>query len=132
MVLCCFVWGFTNVATKLAAADISPVMQGGLRSILATVLLVIWARWRNTPLFGVMMGAVVLSEPLRPAILGALAMVGTGIFLVNRKSASSLTAKDAKEAIGMPDPIHPNCEGADGSMHSFSLASLVVQLLFPS
>src|SRR5258706_8265254 len=52
MVLCCFVWGFTNVVTKLAAADISPVMQGGLRSILATVLLMIWARMRNIPLFG--------------------------------------------------------------------------------
>ena len=52
MVLCCFIWGFTNVATKLAAPDISPVMQSGLRSILATVLLVSWARFRNIPLFG--------------------------------------------------------------------------------
>ena len=85
MVLCCFVWGFTNVATKLAAADISPVMQAGLRSILATVLIVIWARMRNIPLFGVMMGAAVLSEPLRPAFLGAFAMVGTGIWLVNAR-----------------------------------------------
>ena len=38
-----------------------------------------------TPLFGVMMGAAVLSEPLRPAFLGALAMVGTGIWLVNAR-----------------------------------------------
>ena len=38
-----------------------------------------------TPLFGVMMGAVVLSEPLRPAFLVALAMVGAGIWLVNSR-----------------------------------------------
>jgi drug/metabolite transporter (DMT)-like permease len=36
-----------------------------------------------TPLFGVIMGAVVLGEPLRPAFLGALALVGAGIWLVN-------------------------------------------------
>lgn len=52
MVLCCFIWGFTHVMTKLAAADISLVMQGGLRSILAAVLLVAWARLRGIPLFG--------------------------------------------------------------------------------
>jgi drug/metabolite transporter (DMT)-like permease len=95
MVLCCFLWGFTNVTTKLAATDVSPVMQGGLRSILATYLAWFWLLTRYlagrlavfgflTPLFGVMMGAIVLSEPLRPAFLAALAMVGTGIFLVNR------------------------------------------------
>ncbi len=38
-----------------------------------------------TPLFGVMLGAVVLAEPLRPAFLLALAMVGLGIGLVNAR-----------------------------------------------
>ena len=38
-----------------------------------------------TPLFGVTMGALVLAEPLRPAFLGALAMVGAGIYLVNAR-----------------------------------------------
>ncbi|MEQ1880909.1 MAG: DMT family transporter [Burkholderiales bacterium] len=52
MILCCLVWALTNVLVKLAAADISPVMQGGLRSIIAGVLLMIWARIRGTPLFG--------------------------------------------------------------------------------
>lgn len=52
MVLLCFLWGFTHVATKLAAADISLVMQGGLRSVLATVLLLSWARARGIVLFG--------------------------------------------------------------------------------
>ena len=52
MVLCCFIWGFTNVTIKLAAPDISPVMQGGLRSILAAALLMAWSRYRGTVLFG--------------------------------------------------------------------------------
>jgi drug/metabolite transporter (DMT)-like permease len=52
MVLCCLVWGFTNVLVKLAAEAISPVMQGGLRSIIAGALLMMWARFRGTPLFG--------------------------------------------------------------------------------
>jgi drug/metabolite transporter (DMT)-like permease len=51
MVLLCFLWGFTHVATKLAAADISLVMQGGLRSVLATALLLSWARVRGIVLF---------------------------------------------------------------------------------
>ena len=38
-----------------------------------------------TPLFGVITGAVILSEPLRPAFIGALVLVGAGIWLVNAK-----------------------------------------------
>ncbi len=52
MVFCCFLWGFTHVTTKLAAADISMVMQGGLRSVLAVALLLAWARLRGVRLFG--------------------------------------------------------------------------------
>ena len=37
-----------------------------------------------TPLFGVVAGVVVLHEPLRPAFLGAVALVGLGIYLVNQ------------------------------------------------
>lgn len=37
------------------------------------------------PLFGVLAGWAILGEPLTPAVLGALAMVGTGIVLVNWK-----------------------------------------------
>jgi len=38
-----------------------------------------------TPLFGVLAGAIVLDEPLRPAFLVAALMVGTGIALVNAR-----------------------------------------------
>jgi drug/metabolite transporter (DMT)-like permease len=44
-------WGFQQVAIKLTAADVSPVMQAGLRSLIATALLLAWAQWRGTPLF---------------------------------------------------------------------------------
>jgi drug/metabolite transporter (DMT)-like permease len=37
-----------------------------------------------TPLFGVMAGILVLHEPMRPAFVGAVLLVGVGIYLVNR------------------------------------------------
>lgn len=51
MVFLCSLWGFTHVTGKLAAPDISLVMQGGLRALLATVLLLMWCAWRRRPLF---------------------------------------------------------------------------------
>ena len=37
-----------------------------------------------TPLFGVMAGVLVLHEPMPPAFVGAVMLVGAGIYLVNR------------------------------------------------
>lgn len=51
MVLLTSIWGFTQVAVKLAAADVSVVMQGGLRSVISLLLLLGWARWRGIVLF---------------------------------------------------------------------------------
>jgi len=51
MVLLCLIWGFNYVTTKLAIEDISPVMQGGLRTVLACALVVLWARVRRIELF---------------------------------------------------------------------------------
>ena len=51
MVGCCLLWGLQQVAVKVALPDISPVMQGGLRSIIAITLLFAWARARGLPLF---------------------------------------------------------------------------------
>ena len=50
LVLCVF-WGLQQVTIKIAAAGVSPVMQAGIRSIIATSLLLAWAAWRGTPLF---------------------------------------------------------------------------------
>jgi drug/metabolite transporter (DMT)-like permease len=43
-------WGFQQVAVKLAAHGISLVMQGAIRSALACVLVVAWSRLRGIPL----------------------------------------------------------------------------------
>lgn len=51
MVLLTALWGFTQVAVKLAANDVTVVMQAGLRSIISLALLLGWAYWRRIPLF---------------------------------------------------------------------------------
>ncbi|HEX4985051.1 MAG TPA: DMT family transporter [Burkholderiales bacterium] len=98
MVLCCFVWGFTQVTVKLAAADISPVMQGGLRSVLATALLYAWARFRGIPLFerdgtlkaGLVAGMLFAGEFL--FIYAGLAHTGASRMVVFIYTAPCLTA----------------------------------------
>ena len=44
-------WGFQQVMIKLAAGDVSLVMQAAIRSISATILLFAWTRLRGTALF---------------------------------------------------------------------------------
>ena len=98
MVLCCFVWGFSNVAIKFAAADISPVMQGGLRSLLATVLIIWWARVRRIALFhsdrtlpaGLIAGALFAGEFL--FVFAGLAHTGASRMVVFLYTAPCLTA----------------------------------------
>ncbi|MFA5916490.1 MAG: DMT family transporter [Burkholderiales bacterium] len=51
MIVLCMCWGFNQITIKIAAAGISPIMQAGLRSIIAAVLLLIWAQLRRIPLF---------------------------------------------------------------------------------
>lgn len=51
MTLLCFLWGVQQVVVKLTAPFMSLVMQGGVRSLLATVLVFAWARARGVPLF---------------------------------------------------------------------------------
>ena len=50
MVMLCAVWGYQQITVKIALAGISPILQGGLRSAVATGLLLAWAYWRNLPL----------------------------------------------------------------------------------
>jgi drug/metabolite transporter (DMT)-like permease len=51
LVGCCACWGINQSAIKIANAGISPVMQAGLRSLLAGVLVWIWAEARGVRLF---------------------------------------------------------------------------------
>jgi len=50
LLILCLSWGGQQVAIKLAAADISPVMQSALRSIGATILVGLWVVIRRKPL----------------------------------------------------------------------------------
>lgn len=51
MVLLCVLWGFQPITMKLAAPHISLIMQSGIRSILAALILAAWAWWRGIRLF---------------------------------------------------------------------------------
>jgi drug/metabolite transporter (DMT)-like permease len=51
MLLLTALWGFQQVTIKWIADDVSLVMQAALRSIIATVLLFVWARLRGLALF---------------------------------------------------------------------------------
>jgi drug/metabolite transporter (DMT)-like permease len=46
----CLFWGFNNVAIKLAIHDIPPLIQSSARSVLAAIIVAIWARTRGVPL----------------------------------------------------------------------------------
>jgi len=52
MLLLAALWGFQQAAIKLVAADISLVMQGAIRSAVATALVLGWAAYRGIPLLG--------------------------------------------------------------------------------
>lgn len=51
LLACCAAWGLNQVAIKVANQGISPMLQAGLRSILATALVFAWAMLRGIPLF---------------------------------------------------------------------------------
>src|SRR5258707_487957 len=51
MVLLCLIWGIGHVAAKFAAEGISLVFQSGVRSVVATALLLAWGRSRGIPLW---------------------------------------------------------------------------------
>ena len=47
----CLIWGFNQVAVKLAIHDIPPLIQCLIRSVTATVLVLAWTQFRGVPLF---------------------------------------------------------------------------------
>lgn len=51
MVLLCALWGVQQVAIKVTVESIPPVLQAGLRSVGAALLVWAWARWRGIPVF---------------------------------------------------------------------------------
>jgi drug/metabolite transporter (DMT)-like permease len=49
-VMLCLSWGFNQVAMKLAIMDFPPLIQGAIRSTVATLLVLLWCRWRGIKL----------------------------------------------------------------------------------
>lgn len=74
MVLLCFIWGLSQVATKTASEGISPVSQAAIRSVVATVLLMGWARMRGIALFG-------RDGTLAPGVLAGVLFGGEFVFI---------------------------------------------------
>src|SRR5687768_5650218 len=52
MIVLTALWGFQQVTVKLIAADVSLVMQAAIRSVVATILLLLWAFFTRQALFG--------------------------------------------------------------------------------
>jgi drug/metabolite transporter (DMT)-like permease len=46
----CLIWGLSQVAVKVANLGLQPVFQGGVRSLLGTVLVILWCRFRGISL----------------------------------------------------------------------------------
>jgi drug/metabolite transporter (DMT)-like permease len=74
MVLLTALWGFQQVTIKVAAADVSLVMQAAIRSIIATVLLFAWAQSRGIALFRG-------DATLGPGVLAGLLFGGEFVFI---------------------------------------------------
>jgi drug/metabolite transporter (DMT)-like permease len=46
----CFLWGMGQVSIKVASRGVSPIFQAALRSVVAALLVLLWARVRALPL----------------------------------------------------------------------------------
>ena len=52
LIACSMFWGFQQVLVKATLDVVPPVFQAAIRFVLATLLLVVWCRWRGVALFG--------------------------------------------------------------------------------
>ncbi len=51
LLVLCVMWGMQQVAIKVALDSVSPLMQAGLRSLVAVLLLCGWMRWKGMRVF---------------------------------------------------------------------------------
>ena len=86
MVLLCAIWGAQQVAIKLAAPDVAPVMQVGLRSALSATLVLLFTALRGERLF-------VPDGTLRPGVVAGVLFAAEFVFVaegLRRTSASHM------------------------------------------
>ena len=70
LLACCMFWGLQQILVKLALPEVPPMQQSALRCVGATVLLLVWCRWRGIALFkrdgslwaGLLAGALFAAE----------------------------------------------------------------------
>ena len=70
LLACCMFWGFQQVLVKATLPELAPVYQAALRFVGATLLLLLWCRWRGVALFardgtlgpGLLAGALFAAE----------------------------------------------------------------------
>lgn len=87
LVVCCLFWGAQQVLIKATLAELPPFYQASLRFIGATVLLMLWCKWRNIPLWG-------RDGSLKPGVIAGLlfAVEFSAIYVgLQYTSASRLT-----------------------------------------
>jgi drug/metabolite transporter (DMT)-like permease len=74
MLCLCLIWGGNYVAAKLAAPGMSLVLQASVRSAIAVVLLLVWARAKTIPLFNI-------DRTLWPGLLAGALFAAEFLFL---------------------------------------------------
>ncbi len=87
LIACCLFWGAQQVLIKATLAELPPFFQASLRFIGATVLLMLWCKWRNIPLWG-------RDGSLKPGVIAGLlfAVEFSAIYMgLQFTSASRLT-----------------------------------------
>ena len=87
LVLCCAFWGFQQILIKSTVDEVPPLWQASLRMGGATLLLLLWSRWRGVPLFA-------RDGTLKAGLLAGLLFAGEFCFIylgLQHTSASRLT-----------------------------------------
>lgn len=81
---CCLFWGAQQVLVKATIAHMPPVLQGALRFAGATLVLMLWCRWRGIALFG-------RDGSLLPGLLAGLLFAGefVGLYLALAHTTAS-------------------------------------------
>ena len=74
MLVCTMLWGFQQVVIKATGPDISFVMQSGIRSVIATVLVLFWISLKKIPLWE-------KDRTLWPGIAAGLLFAGEFVFI---------------------------------------------------
>jgi drug/metabolite transporter (DMT)-like permease len=51
LLVCCLFWGLQQVLAKATLSEVPPIAQSAFRAVGATLLLMLWCRWRGIALF---------------------------------------------------------------------------------